>query len=475
MKLTRRFMLKGIGGSMLALPFLESLAWPRAARAQSQSVEPFAIFLRQANGVACEQGSPLADGGEPERFWPRSLGALTPESLQGRALDELTEQRSKLLVVRNVNMYSYDYGDGHARGALQGMTARGPTQTGRGGNSEASGESLDNRIGRELNPDGRDSLFFYAGQNSGWLGGACISYRGPGERRAAQINPKTVYDTLIGAGSGMTEEAATLLRNRQKSINDLVRDQMQQLMSRPQLSSADKQKLQLHFDSIRELEVSLECRLNEERERALDEPEASFFESTDGDEVIATAKLQMDVAVLALACGQNRSVAIQVGNGNDGITRYRNLDNGEPMENYHFISHRRASHDDSGGIIANSDVLHHQVDRQFARLFRYLIQRLEAYDMGDGTRLLDHGIAVWYNDNANGPAHSPSGVPYVIAGSANGFLKQGQCIEVAGGENHNQMLNTLGSAVGLRNANGDMLDDFGDPAREGGVLSELLV
>jgi hypothetical protein len=36
------------------------------------------------------------------------------------------------------------------------------------------------------------------------------------------------------------------------------------------------------------------------------------------------------------------------------------------------------------------------------------------------------------------------------------------------------MLNTIGTAVGLKNAAGGPLDDFGDPAFEKGIFSELL-
>jgi hypothetical protein len=35
-------------------------------------------------------------------------------------------------------------------------------------------------------------------------------------------------------------------------------------------------------------------------------------------------------------------------------------------------------------------------------------------------------------------------------------------------------LNTIGSAVGLRNAAGDLLDDFGDPSLPRGVLPEIM-
>ncbi|MGB1700251.1 MAG: DUF1552 domain-containing protein, partial [Nannocystaceae bacterium] len=178
MTIHRRGFLRGVGGFTLALPMLEGL-WPRLAKANDPDVPPFAIFLRQANGVACAQSTDEI-GEEPERFWPTTMGPLTSATVAGRTLDELTEHFSRLLVVKGVNGTDFDYGDGHARGALQGLTARGPTQSNQGGDSEANGESIDHRIGRELNPEGRDSLFLYSGRNSGWLGGACISYRDAG-------------------------------------------------------------------------------------------------------------------------------------------------------------------------------------------------------------------------------------------------------------------------------------------------------
>ena len=36
------------------------------------------------------------------------------------------------------------------------------------------------------------------------------------------------------------------------------------------------------------------------------------------------------------------------------------------------------------------------------------------------------------------------------------------------------MLNTIGSAVGLRNEAGGLLEDFGDPELQSGVLSDLM-
>src|SRR5690606_20974384 len=219
------------------------------------------------------------------------------------------------------------------------------------------------------------------------------------------------------------ETISEQLVERRKSVNDLVREQMDALMNNPALSSADVQRLELQRAAIRDLEDTLACNLTADQEAAL-EGESAGYDSDNGDQVLAAVRAHMDVAVLAVACGYTRSVAIQVGNGNDGNTRYRNLDTGEQMENYHFISHRRASHDSSGTVIPNSDLLHHMVDRQFAATFKYLLDRLAEYQLPTGT-LLDAGVSVWLNDQAQGPSHSSRNLPYVMAGSANDYFRQG--------------------------------------------------
>ena len=422
-------------------------------------------------GVAAAQDTREL-GSEPERFWPREIGALTQESVEGRALDELSAHLDRLLVVNNVHISPYEYGDGHANGALQGLTARGPVEPDLGGDSEADGESVDHRIGRELNPGGRDSMFLYAGANNGWLGGACISYRGSANRRAALNDPWDAYQSMIGGTSGLEQEAIDRLVARNESVNDLVRGQLESFLKRTDLSARDRERLDLHLSSVRDLETKLSCYLTRDQEMAL-QGLGSIHSSTDGDEVLVSARAHLDVAALAVACGFTRSVALQVGNGNDGLTRYRSLEDGSPMENYHYVSHRRLSHGIDGDVIANSDVLHAMVDRQFARLFAHLLDRLNEYDLGGGATLLDQGVAVWYNDLGNGPAHGPNACPYILAGSCGGYFKQGQHIDLTENDpkrsvwdqprTHARVLNAIATAVGCRSEGKDICDDVGDP------------
>ncbi len=465
MKISRRFVLRGLGGAGLALPLLESLA-PRGAKAGGAVTPPYAIFFRQANGVGCAQNTDV--GSEPERFWPTTFGALTPATMEGRAVGELSDYADRILAV-GVNKEFYDYGDGHANGAIQALTARPANVPGAGGGSEASGESLDHRIGAELNLDGRESMFMYAGSSGGWLGGPCISHRGAANRRAPLHNPVNAYMQMMGIDS---DQFATLIA-RQRSINDLVKAEMDTLLARPELSAQDRQRLELHQQSVRDLENGLSCNLTEDQEAQLDGA-AAGYESNNGDQVLAATRAHMDIAALAVACGYTRSVAIQVGNGNDGNTRYRNLETDQEMENYHFLSHRRLSHGSDGAVISDSDVLHHYVDRHFAMTFRHLLDRLSEYIMPDGQTLLDAGFSCWFNDSGNGPGHSARNVPHIIAGSAGGFLRQGEYIQLEDITNHARVMNALGSAAGLRDANGDLISDFGDPAQDRTPHPDLL-
>src|SRR4051812_23106795 len=50
---------------------------------------------------------------------------------------------------------------------------------------------------------------------------------------------------------------ANELLSSRKSVNDLLRTQLNDPIARPQLSAADRQRLQQHFDSIRDVEVSM--------------------------------------------------------------------------------------------------------------------------------------------------------------------------------------------------------------------------
>ncbi len=456
--ITRRRVLRGLFGVTVALPFLETFA-PRRAAAGTGDAPPFAIFMRQANGVAQEVDD------EPEMFWPSETGPLTAESMErdsDRAVSELKDYASQLIMVRGLSFAFKANGCGHSGGGNQCLTAARVSDDPSGNESLAMGESIDNRIATELNPAGVEPLTLYAGRMVGYIN-EVLSYRGPKQLRAAERDPFNAYKKLFGLADA-DDGVAQSLAERRTSVNDLVRAEMQSLMGRKDLSKSDRERLQLHFDSIRDLEVALACKLPQER---VAEMEAISPEVRSHDNVETIARMQMDIIALAMACGVTRAATLQVGDGNDG-TEY--TIHGARQKSFHKISHRIDGDGSEGPPIEGAQELHHQIDRIHGRIFKHLLDRLSSYELGSGT-LLDHGVAVWLNDNAD-KYHSFRRVPYILAGGAAGYLKTGQFVDVKA--TNNKLLNTIGAAVGCTNGQGGPLDTFGDESLEGGLLDPII-
>ena len=166
-----------------------------------------------------------------------------------------------------------------------------------------------------------------------------------------------------------------------------------------------------------------------------------------------------------------RTAVLQIGTGNDQ-TVYT-LDGVQLPFRFHWISHRIQSDGSEGTPIDNAQVLHHRIDRKFARYFRRLIELLDDRVTVGGRNLLDESAAIWLNDLSDGISHGYRNMPYVIAGSAGGNLKQGPYVD-AGGVTHNKFWNTILTAVGCTNGQGGPVEDFGDESLEGGHIPEML-
>jgi len=445
---SRRAFLTGIGGVTLALPILESLR----QTAYAQDATPhYSVFVRQANGV-CQESN-----GEPEQYWPSALGPITSSSLAAepdRAVTELADYADRMLLVKGADFAFDSNGCGHSGGGNQCLTAARVSDSPSGAYSLAEGESIDNYIARMHSQNGGEPLTLYTGPRGGYLD-EVLSYRGPQDRRSAEDDPWNAYQRMVG-GDGPLDR---LLEGRRKSVNDLVRAQMKGLLGRSDLSKADRDKLDLHFTSVREFE-KMSCYLSEDEEQAM----ASMLgQGTLNDNRETVAKMHMDLIAIAFACDFARTATLQIGDGNDS-TEF--TINGERLPSFHMISHRIYGDGDEGDPIVGAIEMHHNIDVLFLRMFRHLLEKLDGYD------LLDQSVAVLTNDLSN-PTHSFRDIPYVIVGQGDGTLKQGAFVD-GGGVTHNKVLNTLITATGLRTASGGPIEDFGDASLDGGMMPEML-
>ena len=477
--LKRRTFLKGAFGVTMALPFLD-LIETRRAEAGLPGIRPrFFVAVRNGNGVAQQAGS------EPEKFWPMATGALTRQMLQQvdgqgdmRVVGELADHASKLLMVSGTR-YSYPgNGCGHSGGGNQCLTATPPSATPSGNRSLATGESIDSTIQRIMSPEDPEPLTLASGRSSSYLD-EVLSFRAPapGETnallRAAQRNPWDVYRTLFGEPNGNSsdflEQQVALQR---KSVNDILREQLDALKRNPGMSSEDQNRLQLHQDGIRDLEIRMmECHLPEQEWATIKDAAANGLPlDPAGTEDITY--MFMDIIALSFACDLKRASTLQIGNGNDQTIYGIN----GPNYPFHWISHRIQGDGASGSAptIDNAANLHYQINRLHAKWFNYLLDKLDAYTTSTGT-LLDDCVAMWTNDLANGIGHGYQNLPTILAGSGGGYLRTGYHIDArdtgtkdgSGWVPHNQTFNTILNAVGAGEALGQPVDDFGHKGGNG--------
>lgn len=484
-RMNRRMVLRGAGGLMLGLPLLETFM-PRRASAQTATRSPFVIIVVGDNGVV-QAGATLGGSAEPERFWPTATGTLTRDKMLAdkatRSTGELADYADRLLIVRGINLPYNSTGCSHSAADAQILTAAKITSGST--NCKAMGISIDTAIATAKNPPGRDPLVLHAGMFSpggtGFDIPGYVSYVTPQQPRVYIDSPYKAYQAITGVvgtgGTVTTAEEQALLRRaaRSKSINDLLRPQMQTLLRRTDLSVSDRARLDQHFTAIRDLEVKISTTPT----YTIPEADVTMMRQNDPrpyDQALRdqNVRLFMQLMAFAVAADYSRVCVLKIG---DRIDDHVYQINGQSMK-FHDASHRT-----SGGAID----FHHAVDRMMLGFYKNLLDMLSSHTTPTGP-LLDQGVAIWTNQCATG-AHSFSNIPWIQAGTANGFYKKGQYLVVGNGQQPggsqdgkggdasvsgiNKMLNTVLTAAGVTKAGGAPTDDFGEPSLPKGIFSEL--
>jgi hypothetical protein len=465
-ELTRRAVLRGVGGVALGLPALDIWS-PRRARASTAASADFALFIVNDNGVQ------QAHGSEPETFWPSGgAGAITAASLGAdlgkRTLGELAAYADRMLIIKGIAHAFGSVGCAHNGGDGQLLTAAHPI---RGQTFDVcDGESIDNRIATVRNPPGREPLALRASKFSndaiGFEYPGHVSYRGPRQPRAAEPSPLVAYQQIVGmAGPAADAGTAAMVAARRKSVNDLVRAQMQRLLARTDLSADDRHRLDQHFTAIRDIEVQISGQLPAAEVAAFQSVAADPLDPAQHEKVLT---LQLDLLVFAISSGYTRAATMKIG---DRIDRAVWTVNGVALPQFHQISHRIFGDGGKGAAIPGAVAMHHQIDVIHARKIKYLADALAAVDTPQG-KLVDQGFLAWTNQVAVG-VHDYHPIPWILIGGARGTLKTGVYLDV-GRVTGNKLLNTLLTASGVRKPNGDPVDDFGAPQTAGGLISGML-
>jgi hypothetical protein len=316
---------------------------------------------------------------------------------------------------------------------------------------------------------------------------ARLSFSAPGQLRAAESNPYQVFRDLVGLTPGggtpalanlppstmdpETQAVVDELAVRRNSVNDYVRDQLNALLGNPALSLADRERLEMHLELVRDLEVTM-------TEMGMDDPttpgtvnvnlmscsadslDAAAFEAySDGRQHNQNGRqedvslLQMQLVAYAFACNLNATATLQVGDGTDPSVY--DVPNNDRGWRFHHISHRIQS-DGATGDDAQAVEAHKEIDVLRMETFRKGIDAFASYTTPNGS-LLDNALVLWTNHVADGPSHSQRNVPHIIVGNAGGYFKQGEIVQLgsggtgfnASGVSNKLILSTFREAVGV--------------------------
>jgi Protein of unknown function (DUF1552) len=453
-QIARRRLLQGLGGVAVGLPALDIFEGRAFAQATGKKI--YSALMLQQNGAI--QGN----GGDADMFWPRAMGAIDANVMgttdADRTTSELKDYASKLNFVRGLN---YRYSRNHDGGPV--AASCGSPITGSGTSQLPVSESVDFFIARSLTP-GKEPLTLYAGRKGTFRDDA-FSFGAGGKLRVGDNNPWNVYQRILGL-AGTDPALLQKIAARRLSVNDLVRTELKELLARTDLSKADRDRLDLHFSSIRDMEIDMTQVIGPPPDTAgMQAVNGSHTTDANMEKVV---KFQLDLIAFAFASDRARTATLQVGGCNDH-TKY--TINGVQAPPFHFISHRVMSDGGSGDPIANAVELHHQIDRIHARYFKHLLDKMSAYTLPGGGTLLDSSVNLWVNSVSDGPPHSGNNVPHVLAGNAGGFLKTGIHLKTTGYTS--KVLSTLASATGVRKADGTLVDNFGDPMSTG-LITEIV-
>jgi len=395
---TRRRFLRGLGGSMLALPWLESMSPASPTMAQRLRMAHFYVPI----GVVRRGFFP----GEADHVIPKgnlgnvmkSLGKQDP-SFSVRPLTDLTPTmqplatlKHKVTLITGMDRTFQQGTDVHAQCASCYLSSAKPYTV--KGTAWPLDRTLDHLVADELgtttpfptlefscnsHKDNKESIYF---DN--------ISWYGTGHLAPSIRDPRAMYRRLF----------STAETDQFRDVTSLVLEDARTLQK--QLATDDRQKLSEYFEAIRAIEKQmerLEAMKAELTTVSLDEPTDAYLPR--GEYI----RLMGELMIVALQSGLTNIATFMVGPERwDTPFLYESLF--DKPRSHHQMSHNQTRQID--------DLL--QIDRFHMEQFAYLAQRMNQITEADGSTLLDNTLFTYGSGLGDGSTHQYNDLPIVVAG-----------------------------------------------------------
>jgi hypothetical protein len=430
LKIERRLFLRGLGGTLLALPALPSLLTTSEARAQASSAKCFVHFRTPHGAIFGANMWPADSALTDEMFYADHdirRGDLTASSSGSEAVisrvltapaSALTPGiRAKMNILRGLDYPLYV---GHNFGAALGyydFDKQSPS---------SPRATIDQIMAHSpaFYPSvaavkKRSVAIASSGTTSGSWG-----YKTPGDRSSGVAGSSVssvesslaLFDQLV-AGATSSEPAP-----RTPVVDRILHSYRRLRDGSRRLSSEDKERLDQHIQAVAELQRRLGtnapagCEVpSRPSADNLSLKRASSFAGDPASNIQYFTMIN-EVLAIALSCGTCRIATISIDENNQNLTFTARAPQGEDWHN-NVVHPATVAGTNQDLVVEFNQVF-------FANVYLDLVTRLENLPNGSGGTLLDDTLVVWAQENGNTP-HFSFSVPVVTAGSAGGAIKTG--------------------------------------------------
>ena len=401
--LPRRTFLRGLMGTSIALPLLDSMVPALTALTKTAASPKTRLgFVYVPHGAVMDKWTPATEGAGFE---------FTP------ILKPLEPFRDRLLVVTGLaNKAAESQGDGggdHARSAPSYLSGIHPLRT--EGEDVRAGTTIDQIAAQKISQDTPLPSLELGTEDTG-LVGVCdvgyscaymnsISWRTPTQPLPMEINPRVVFERLFGDGGNAADRLAR--KQEDRSILDSITGEVSHLETG--LGTRDRGKISDYLDNIREIERRIQ--MAEKRANLnVNVPETPIGVPDSFDE---HAKIMYELQVLAYQAEITRVSTFMIARDLSQRT-FPQIGVPEP---HHSVSH----HGNNPVMIAKLE----KINNYHATLFAYFLDKLRSTPDGDGN-LLDHSMILYGSSMSNPNEHNHFPLPLLLAGGACGKLQGGR-------------------------------------------------
>ncbi len=454
MGISRRKFLRA-KGAVLALPFLQSIPGALAETSRKEiKPDKKLVIMYLPNGIVRryffpgEENGPLpgfvggfnADKFKNERRIQNKPG-IYPLELTS-SMQPLAEHTKDVTLITGLDRTYKNGQDVHAQGASCYLTSLSPAQATEQGVRFPNGRSLDQVIGDKV---GSTTAFntleiscngFKAGKESIYFDN--ISWYGPDKLAPSIKDSKKLYERLFTADS---------YRAHVQDVTTLVLDDAKTLSGK--LGREDRETLDGFMEMIRDVEIRI-ARLQKMMEGAnVKEPTNEVLPR--GEYI----RLQADLMLLALQTGITNVSTFMIGPERwDASLLYEGV---FPKP----VQHHNMTHNQKKGDVQKEL---QKIDTFHMEQFAYVLSRMKTIEESDGSSLLDNSLVTYGAGLGDGATHQYFDLPMIVAGKAQGQIKQGRFIKSKSGTLNSNLWLTMANLMGLE------IESFAD---SNGVISDL--